>query len=59
MLKKVLQLTLLKKKKKDFFNMQKSKERGTVCLRDSQPGYFLLRFVRRPWMKHLARDEFG
>lgn len=34
--------------------MQKSKERGTVCVRDSQPYYFLLRMVHSPWMKHLA-----
>lgn len=55
-----------KKKKKDFFFKFKkkkffliSKERGTVCVRDSQPGYLLLRFVHRPWMKRLAKGESG
>lgn len=43
-----------KKKKISFLNMQKSKERGTVCVRDSQPYYFLRRMVHSPWMKHLA-----
>jgi len=59
MLKKVSLLTLFEKGKKGFFDTQKSREWGTVYVRDSQPGCFLLRSVHRLWIKHFARDEFG